>query len=145
MIDKAAILNALKKHYNFSSNKEFADFLEIKPQTLSNWYARNTFDYEILYTKCLDINSEWLFTGNGEMLKAGKKDSTNELNTQNNISEPITEYESEYQKKYILKLEQDTKNLQEQIINLTKENEKKQALIDKFISGEVTISPKDKK
>lgn len=68
-MDKALILKEIKKHYNFVSDADFARFLEIKPQTLSNWYARNTFDYDVLYTKCVEINIDWIFTGKGDMLK----------------------------------------------------------------------------
>lgn len=68
-MDKSLILKEIKKHYNFASDAYFARFLDIKPQTLSNWYARNTFDYEIIYTKCVDVDIDWIFTGKGEMLK----------------------------------------------------------------------------
>ena len=49
-VDKKLILKQLKDHYNFKKDGDFADFLGIKPQVLSNWMARNTFDIEILYT-----------------------------------------------------------------------------------------------
>ena len=68
-IDKALILSKIKSHYNFEKDADFARFLEIKPQTLSSWYSRNTFDIELLYSKCVEINPEWLLTGKGEMLK----------------------------------------------------------------------------
>lgn len=67
-INKTLILNDIKTHYGFKSDAEFARFLGIKPNTLSNWYARDTFDYEIIVTHCEDINTEWLF-GRGDMLK----------------------------------------------------------------------------
>lgn len=37
---------------------------------LSKWKARNTYDIELLYTKCTELNPEWLLTGKGEMLKS---------------------------------------------------------------------------
>jgi phage repressor protein C with HTH and peptisase S24 domain len=74
-INKSQILKTIKDHYNFNSDAEFARFLDIKPQVLSNWYARNTFDYEILYTKCVDLNLDWLFTGEGDMLKKMSSES----------------------------------------------------------------------
>lgn len=70
--DKTLILNEIKGHYGFKTDAEFARFLGIKPNTLSNWYARNTFDYEILVTKCDDLNTDWLF-GRGDMLKDSSK------------------------------------------------------------------------
>ena len=69
-IDKALILSKIKSHYNFEKDADFARFLEIKPQTLSSWYSRNTFDIELLYSKCVELNPEWLLTGEGEMLKS---------------------------------------------------------------------------
>lgn len=68
-INKSLILNEIKSHYGFKSDAEFARFLGIKPQTLASWYSRNTFDIDLLYSKCVDIDANWLLTGNGEMLK----------------------------------------------------------------------------
>ena len=52
-----------------SKNADFARFLGISSQAVSNWYTRNTFDAELLYTKCDFINPAWLLTGKGSMLK----------------------------------------------------------------------------
>lgn len=65
--DKILILNEIKQHYKLKNNVEFASFLGISPQNLSNWYGRGTLDYELLYTKCLNINGDWLLSGKGEM------------------------------------------------------------------------------
>jgi bacteriophage CI repressor helix-turn-helix domain len=69
-MDKSLILNKIKSYLNLKSDTEFANFLGIKPQVLSNWRARNTFDTELIYTKCVDIDANWLLTGEGEMLKS---------------------------------------------------------------------------
>ena len=69
-MDKSLILNKIKSHLNLKSDTELANFLGIKPQVLSNWRARNTFDTELIYTKCVDIDANWLLTGEGEMLKS---------------------------------------------------------------------------
>lgn len=63
------MLNAIKAHLNMSKNADFARYLGISSQAVSNWYARNTFDAELIYTKCDFINPAWLLTGIGEMLK----------------------------------------------------------------------------
>jgi hypothetical protein len=68
-MDKCLRLSLIKKHYGFKSDAEFARFLNLTPQVVANWYRRNTFDYDILYTKCLDINANWLFSGEGSMTK----------------------------------------------------------------------------
>lgn len=72
-MNKSLILNSIKKHYLINKDAEFARFLGIKPQTLASWHTRNTFDIELLYSKCVDIDANWLLSGKGEMLK--KNDS----------------------------------------------------------------------
>jgi len=64
--DRSSILNTIKAHYNFKSEADFARFLGIKPQTLSTWHSRNSFDVYLLYSKCKGINAEWLLSGYGE-------------------------------------------------------------------------------
>jgi hypothetical protein len=68
-MDKTLIINSIIEHYKFKSDTEFARYLGITPQVLSNWKARNTYDAQLIYTKCLEINPEWLLTGNGHMVK----------------------------------------------------------------------------
>ena len=67
--NKVMILNEIKSHYKLQKGADFARFLGIKPQTLSSWYARSSFDIELLYAKCVDINPDWLLTGTGGMLR----------------------------------------------------------------------------
>lgn len=71
-IDKSLILNEIKKHYSFKKEIDFANFLDVKPQTLASWHSRNVFDIELLYEKCNEISAEFLLTGKGEILR--KKD-----------------------------------------------------------------------
>jgi len=66
--DIPLILNKIKQHYKFKNNVEFANYLGISPQTLSNWYSRGTLDFDLVYTKCLGISGDWLLSGKGEML-----------------------------------------------------------------------------
>ncbi len=68
-MDKSLILNEIKNHYGIEKDADFARFLEIKPQTLSSWYKRNTFDIELLYAKCEDIDGNFLLTGEGSVTK----------------------------------------------------------------------------
>ncbi|MGY0039200.1 helix-turn-helix domain-containing protein [Pedobacter sp. NJ-S-72] len=79
---KSQILSQIKSHYNFKNDAEFARYLDIKPNTLSNWHSRNTIDYELIVTKCADIDANWLLTGQGEMLKnEGQEVSVRKLRT----------------------------------------------------------------
>ena len=75
VVDKKAILGKIRSHYGFSTNAEFADFLGIKPNVLSNWFARGTFDYNVVFTKCEDIDGNWLLSGVGEMIRTTKEAS----------------------------------------------------------------------
>ncbi|ATC39626.1 LexA family transcriptional regulator [Elizabethkingia anophelis] len=68
-MNKSLILNDIKSYLGFKTDSDFADFLGIKQNTLSNWKSRNTIDYELIITKCDEINANWLLTGEGEMLK----------------------------------------------------------------------------
>lgn len=68
-INKSLMLNEIKTHFKLKSDADFARFLGIKPQTLSSWYSRNTFDIDILYAKCVGISGDWLITGIEPMLK----------------------------------------------------------------------------
>lgn len=69
MIDKVLILNKLKEHLGFTKNSDFARYLGIKDNTLSNWYSRNTFNEDIITHRCEFVNKSWLLTGEGQMLK----------------------------------------------------------------------------
>lgn len=85
-------MNQIKSHYGFRKDAEFASFLGITPQSLSNWKSRDTFDPVLVYTKCEDLNPHWLLRGEGEMLKSdnkrdytpfGKKDDSMEMREEN--------------------------------------------------------------
>lgn len=69
-MNKTLILNSIKDYYRFKNNSEFARYLGITPQVLSNWKSRDTYDPSLIYTKCLDINPHWLLTGDGDMLSS---------------------------------------------------------------------------
>jgi phage repressor protein C with HTH and peptisase S24 domain len=74
-LDKTLVLNKLMKHYGFRGNTEFANFLGIKPQTVSSWFSRNTYDTELLYAKCVNIDAHFLLTGEEPIEKPNIKDS----------------------------------------------------------------------
>lgn len=81
--DKSLVLNQIKLHLGFDKDKQFADFLGIKPQTLSSWQSRNTYDTELLYSKCSDLNPSFLLTGEGELLKSEVISTASVANTSN--------------------------------------------------------------
>lgn len=67
ILDKALVLDRIKQHYNLKSNADLARFLGVAPNTITNWYGRKTFDLDVIYTKCVDIDFNWLLTGEGFM------------------------------------------------------------------------------
>lgn len=66
---KSDILHALINHYSNGNKSQFAKKLGISAQGLSTWISRNTFDIDIIYSKCEHISAEWLITGEGNMFK----------------------------------------------------------------------------
>ncbi|CAI9429730.1 hypothetical protein MSHRCOH1_05920 [Candidatus Ornithobacterium hominis] len=74
-IDRTLILNSIKEAYDFSSNTELAEFLGVKPQTISSWYSRNTFDIDLIYAKCINLNPHFLLTGDGDVLKTKSEEN----------------------------------------------------------------------
>lgn len=63
------MLQALISYYDNGNKSQFAKRLGISAQGLSTWIKRNTFDLELVYSKCELLNSEWLLTGKGNMIK----------------------------------------------------------------------------
>lgn len=92
--NKKMIINKLIEYYSDGSSSQFAKKLGVKPQTVSTWGSRNTFDIELIFAKCEDVNPLFLLTGKGDVvLKKCKNDSnvesiserTEELNFENEI------------------------------------------------------------
>lgn len=69
-MDKSFIINQIKLHLGIKTDSEFAEFLGVKQPTVSTWRKRNTIDYDLIITKCNDIDANWLLTGEGKMLKS---------------------------------------------------------------------------
>ena len=60
---KGIVLDRIKEAYKLKNNAELARFLGVKPNTISNWYARNSIDYDIIFSKCEGANLDWLING----------------------------------------------------------------------------------
>lgn len=71
-MDKRGMLDAMIAHYTGGNKAKFAILLGVSAQTISAWGTRNTFDSELIYTKCIGISSDWLLTGEGSMLRDSK-------------------------------------------------------------------------
>lgn len=74
---KGEMLIALINHYTNGNKAKFASKLGISAQGLSTWIARNTFDIDLLYSKCEGVSAQWLLTGIGNMFMHFSDESTN--------------------------------------------------------------------
>lgn len=84
LINKPVILDRIKQVYNLAGNSELSRFLGVAPNTITNWYNRNSIDYDTIFTKCENVNLEWLITGKGE---PNRERTTNSKNSQSIISQ----------------------------------------------------------
>lgn len=64
-------LQALIDYYSNGAKTEFAKKLGIAPSTLSSWIKRETLDYDLLFAKCENVNTEWLLSGKGDIVICG--------------------------------------------------------------------------
>lgn len=110
-VDKSIIINELKKYLNIKTDTKFAEFLGIKQNTISSWKLRNSLDYDLIISKCDNINANWLITGKGEMLIDKEKTTS----TENLIKEDLKDR---------------CKSLEESVRLLKKENELLKKIID---------------
>lgn len=67
-MDKKDRLLRLIDHFSQGNKSQFAKMLGITPQAVTTWIARNTYDVDTIYAKCLNISPHWLLSGDGDML-----------------------------------------------------------------------------
>lgn len=71
-MEKREILLQLIQHYASGSKTQFAKMVGLTPQGLSNMLARNTLDVKRFLTGCVNVNPDFLLTGEGPItLDAG--------------------------------------------------------------------------
>ncbi|MBB2146591.1 hypothetical protein GM921_13900 [Pedobacter sp. LMG 31464] len=92
-LDKELILSRIKFHYKFKSDAQLARFLGLGTNTLANWYTRNTINYDLIFTKCNDLNPTWIITGEGRPTKAY---SNSEANAPSIAEEDAVKINSQY-------------------------------------------------
>ena len=63
------MIESLVMHYCDGNKAKFAKMLGIQPQTINGWIVRNTFDPELIYSKCEGVSGDWLLSGEGDMIK----------------------------------------------------------------------------
>ena len=71
-MNKKDMILALIEHYSNGNKAQFANLLGITPQGLSTWIKRESFDIELIFSKCEGLSANWLLTGKGKMIKENK-------------------------------------------------------------------------
>lgn len=61
--DKNIIIQRLKQYYGLSTNVALADKLGVAQNTISGWIKRNSIDYDLIFSKCEDVDFNWLLSG----------------------------------------------------------------------------------
>ncbi len=74
------MLEMLIQHYTNGNKAQFSKVLGVSAQTISAWISRNTYDAELIYTKCRDVDPQWLLTGEGPMLRNDKNQDEDRKN-----------------------------------------------------------------
>lgn len=72
-ITKSEILDDIKSVYGFKTDVQLGKKLGIKTQTISTWRARDTFDVQLIYSKCELIDGNYLLSGKGQILRSKNK------------------------------------------------------------------------
>ena len=64
------MLECLINHYTNGNKAKFAELIGAKPQTVSAWIVRDTFDAEQIYASCDGVSGDWLLSGGqGDMIR----------------------------------------------------------------------------
>lgn len=67
------MLQMLIKHYGNGKKVNLAQLLGVSPQNISTWMSRESFNHELIYSKCPNLSPHWLLTGEGDMLICSDK------------------------------------------------------------------------
>ena len=76
------ILERLREYYGYKTQKELAEKLGVNQSTLTMWKTRNSIDWDVVFTKCEDIDFHWLITGE-------KKYAENNTGHENHVEDPV--------------------------------------------------------
>lgn len=106
-VNKTFVLDNVKTYFKLGSNSELAEFLKVSRQTISNWYSRNTLDYHLVITRCVDvdfaIDLRWILTGEAEDSifgwREGRKRHSSKFDCYGFSIDPDFEKNLEYQNK----------------------------------------------
>lgn len=60
------IIARLKEVFGSRTDTELAKYLGLSQSTIASWKARDTIDWELIITKCNNVNLNWLIWGIGK-------------------------------------------------------------------------------
>lgn len=77
-MNKKDMIECLVNYYCDGNKAKFAQLLGLKPQTISGWLARDTFDAELVYRSLEGISADWLLSNGemGEMVRTSQSENT---------------------------------------------------------------------
>ena len=79
---------AMIEHYSNGNKAQFASRLGITPQGLSTWIKRESFDLELIFSKCEGLSAQWLLTGEGDMFENNHQTKSKGISDPSDISSP---------------------------------------------------------
>lgn len=92
---KSEIIECLVNHFCDGNKSQFANLLGVKPQTINTWINRNSFDVDLVYSKCEGVSGDWLISGEGSMMKGE--------NPQNDYADEVESLKAEIERLKVLK------------------------------------------
>lgn len=87
---KKDMVLALIEHYSNGNKAQFANLLGISPQGLSTWIKRESFDIELIFSKCEGISAHWLLTGEGDMLENNNQTKSDKISEKDEIFSSVS-------------------------------------------------------
>lgn len=84
--DKNVIIQRLKQYYGLSTNTELANKLGVAQNTISGWIKRNSIDYDLIISKCEDVDFNWLLSGTTTTHKQYR--SASDIESDKELSKP---------------------------------------------------------
>ena len=86
-MDKSSMLENLVNHYTNGNQAQFAAKLGIPAQNINAWMKRNTFNAELIYSRCEGVSADWLLSGEGDMIRRQQNVDANSTNTNKEMIE----------------------------------------------------------
>ena len=87
-MSKKDMILAMIEHYSNGNKAQFASRLGITPQGLSTWIKRESFDLELIFSKCEGLSAQWLLTGEGDMFENNHQTKSKGISDPSDISSP---------------------------------------------------------